>query len=130
MSATARVRQTRPFVSVRRSPRVDVRVGRLTDDADGGGGHRGTSGETGSRPRELGLRSSHSSSDGRLVMAESEKAKAGRLQKRREEQQAKRERTGDTLEAQAERQKQAHAEDYDADVMKKRVGNPGAALLS
>ena len=64
-----------------------------------------------------------------VVMAESEKAKAGRAQKRREEQQAKRERTGDTPQAEAERRKQAKKE-YDADTMKKRVGNPGAALLS
>ena len=61
-------------------------------------------------------------------MAESEKAKAGRLQKRRDEQQAKRERTGDTPQAEAERRKQT--KEYDADTMKKRVGNPGAALLS
>jgi hypothetical protein len=61
-------------------------------------------------------------------MAESEKAKAGRVQKRRDEQQAKRERTGDTPEAEAERRKQA--KESDADTMKKRVGNPGAALLS
>jgi hypothetical protein len=61
-------------------------------------------------------------------MAESEKTKAGRVQKRREEQQAKRERTGDTPQAEAERRKQA--KEYDADTMKKRFGNPGAALLS
>jgi hypothetical protein len=61
-------------------------------------------------------------------MAESEKAKAGRLQKRRETQRAKRERTGDTPEAEAERRKQD--KEYDADAMKKRVGNPGAGLLS
>jgi len=36
-------------------------------------------------------------------MAESEKEKAGRLEKRREKQQAKRERTGDTPQAAAER---------------------------
>jgi hypothetical protein len=60
-------------------------------------------------------------------MAETEKEKAGRLQKRREKQQAKRERTGDTPQAEAERRKQA--EEYDADTMKKRVGNPGAGLL-
>jgi hypothetical protein len=60
-------------------------------------------------------------------MAETEKEKAGRLQKRREKQQAKREQTGDTPQAEAERRKQA--EGYDADTMKKRVGNPGAALL-
>ena len=61
-------------------------------------------------------------------MTETEKEKVGRLQKRREEQQAKRERTGDTPQAAAERRKQT--EEYDADEMKKRVGNPGAALLS
>ena len=62
-------------------------------------------------------------------MAETEKEKAGRLQKRREKQQAKRERTGDTPQAKAERRKQVEAEEYDAETMKKRVGNPGAALL-
>jgi hypothetical protein len=61
-------------------------------------------------------------------MAETEKEKAGRLQKRREKQQAERERTGDTPQAEAERRKQD--KEYDADTMKKRVGNPGAALLS
>jgi hypothetical protein len=61
------------------------------------------------------------------VMAESEKEKAGRLKKRREKQQAKRERTGDTPQAAAERRKQD--KEYDADTMKQRVGNPGAALL-
>ena len=61
-------------------------------------------------------------------MAESEKAKAGRLQKRREAQQAKRERTGDTPEAESERRTQD--KEYDADAMKQRVGNPGAAMLS
>jgi hypothetical protein len=61
-------------------------------------------------------------------MAESEKEKAGRLKRRHEKQQAKRERTGDTPQAEAERRKQ-HKE-YDADEMKKRVGNPGAALGS
>jgi hypothetical protein len=61
-------------------------------------------------------------------MAETEKEKAGRLQKRREKQQAKRERTGDTPEAADERAK--GAKESDADTMKKRVGNPGAALLS
>ena len=44
-------------------------------------------------------------------MAENEKAKAGRLQKRRETQQAKRERTGDTPQAEAEkRRKQDRSE--------------------
>jgi hypothetical protein len=61
-------------------------------------------------------------------MADSEKPKAGRLEKRREERQAKSERTGDTPEAEAERRKES--KEYDADAMKKRVGNPGAALLS
>ena len=60
-------------------------------------------------------------------MAETEKERAGRLQKRREKQQAKRERTGDTAEAASERRKQD--KEYDADTMKQRVGNPGAALL-
>ena len=63
-----------------------------------------------------------------VVMAESEDAKAGRLQKRRKMEQDKRKRTGDTPEAEAERRKQD--KDYDADAMKKRVGNPGAAFLS
>ena len=36
-------------------------------------------------------------------MGETEKEKAGRLQKRREKQQAKREQTGDTPQAEAER---------------------------
>ena len=64
-------------------------------------------------------------------MAESEKAKVGRLQKRREMQQAKRKRTGDTPQAEAEHRKQDTLDkQYDADEMKKRVGNPGAALLS
>jgi hypothetical protein len=62
-------------------------------------------------------------------MAENEKAKAGRLQKRRETQQAKRERTGDTPQAEAEKRRKQD-KDYDADAMKKRVGTPGAALLS
>ena len=64
-------------------------------------------------------------------MAESKKAKPGRLQKRRETQRAKHERTGDTPQAEAERRKQnKQGKEYDADAMKKRVGNPGAALLS
>jgi len=40
----------------------------------------------------------------------------------REQRRAKRERTGDTAEAKAERRKQE--KDYDAEEMKKRVGNP------
>jgi hypothetical protein len=46
-------------------------------------------------------------------MAESEKAKAGRLQKRREKQQKERERTGDTPQAAAERAKNAAKYDED-----------------
>ena len=63
-------------------------------------------------------------------MAESQKAKAkaNRLEKAREQRRVKREQTGDTAEAKADRRKQTH--EYDADEMKKRVGNPGAALLS
>jgi len=63
-------------------------------------------------------------------MAESKKAKPDRAQKRRDEQAAKRAHTGDTPQAEAERRKQAQAQGYDAEEMKKRVGNPGAALLS
>jgi hypothetical protein len=63
-------------------------------------------------------------------MAESEKAKATRLKAEaaREQRRVKREQTGDTAEAKEERRKQN--KDYDAEEMKKRVGNPGAALLS
>ena len=46
-------------------------------------------------------------------MAESKKEKAGRLQQRREKQQAKRERTGETPEAAAERHKSGKASDTD-----------------
>jgi hypothetical protein len=46
-------------------------------------------------------------------MAESEKAKAGRLQKRREKRQLERERRGDTPEAAAEHAKKA--KEYDED---------------
>jgi hypothetical protein len=60
-------------------------------------------------------------------MAESQKAKANRLEKAREQRRVTREQTGDTAEAKAERRKQA--DEYDAEEMKKRVGNPGAALL-
>jgi hypothetical protein len=64
-------------------------------------------------------------------MAESEKAKASRLEKARETRRLKRERTGDTPEAEAERRKAAAtAADYDGETMKKRVGNPVAALGS
>jgi len=61
-------------------------------------------------------------------MAESQKAKADKSGKARERRRAKREQTGDTPEANAERRKQST--EYDAEEMKKRVGNPGAALLS
>jgi hypothetical protein len=64
-------------------------------------------------------------------MAESEKAKASRLDKAREKRRLKREQTGDTPEAEAERPKAAATTtDYDADAMKKRVGNPGASFFS
>jgi hypothetical protein len=64
-------------------------------------------------------------------MAESEKAKASRLEKAREKRRLKREHTGDTAEAEAERGRAATtAADYDADTMKKRVGNPGASFFS
>ena len=49
-------------------------------------------------------------------MAEPEKEKAGRLQKRREKQQAKRDRTGDTPEAAAERAK--GKKQYDEDTLR------------
>jgi hypothetical protein len=65
------------------------------------------------------------------VVAESEKAKASRLKKAREKRRLKREHTGDTPEAEAERGKgAATAADYDVDTMKKRVGNPGASFFS
>ena len=64
-------------------------------------------------------------------MAESEKAKASRLENAREKRRLKREHTGDTPEAEAERRKAAATvADYDADTMTKRVGNPAASLLS
>ena len=50
-------------------------------------------------------------------MPGTEKEKAGRLQKRRAKQQAKRERTGDTPEAAAERAKSA--KQYDDDALRK-----------
>jgi hypothetical protein len=46
-------------------------------------------------------------------MAESKKEKAGRLQQRRDKQQAKREKTSDTPEAAAERHKSEKASDKD-----------------
>ena len=64
-------------------------------------------------------------------MGEAEKPKAGRLKKRREKHQKDRERTGDTPQAAAERARGAtSAPEYDADTMKKRVGNPGASFFS
>jgi hypothetical protein len=64
-------------------------------------------------------------------MAESEKAKASRLEKARVKRRVKRERTGDTPEAEAERPTPAAtAAEYDADTMRKRVGNPGASFFS
>ena len=50
-------------------------------------------------------------------MAETDKTKAGRLQKRREKQQKDHERTGDTPEATAERAKKA--KQYEEDYLKK-----------
>ncbi len=61
-------------------------------------------------------------------MAESQKAKANRLEKAREQRRVKREQTGDTAEAKAERRKPTS--EYDAEEMKKRAGNPGAAFFS
>ena len=59
-------------------------------------------------------------------MAESQEAKANRLEKAREQRRVKREQTGDTPEAKAERRKQGT--DRDADEIKKRVGGPGLLL--
>ena len=50
-------------------------------------------------------------------MAETEKAKADRLHKRREKRQTKREQTGDTPEAVAERAKRT--KEYDEDALKR-----------
>ena len=61
------------------------------------------------------------------MMAESEQAKAKGLEAARERRRVKREQTGDTAEAKEERREQT--KEYDAEEMKKRVGNPGAALL-
>ena len=60
-------------------------------------------------------------------MAETEKEKAGRLQKRREKQQAKRERTGDTPEAAAERRKRGESDTTDG---VEKLGTSGAILFS
>lgn len=67
----------------------------------------GGSSETTSETLVVGVGSRHQRLLGGFVMAETEKAKAGRLQKRREKQQAKRERTGDTPQAAAERAERA-----------------------
>jgi hypothetical protein len=58
-------------------------------------------------------------------MAEAEEAKAGRLQKRREKARIKRERSGDTPEAVAERVKAKAAKEYDAEDLKKLGFSPG-----
>jgi hypothetical protein len=55
-------------------------------------------------------------------MAESEKEKAGRLQKRRERQQAERARTGDTPEAAAERVKRAKSGEQSAEERLRELG--------
>jgi hypothetical protein len=55
-------------------------------------------------------------------MAESEKHKAGRLQKRRERQQAKRARTGDTPEAAAERARRAKSGEQCAEDRLRELG--------
>jgi hypothetical protein len=59
-------------------------------------------------------------------MSETNKAKAGRLQKRREKQQKARERTGDTPQATAERAKRA--KEYDEDVLKKLGERTGTLI--
>jgi hypothetical protein len=62
-------------------------------------------------------------------MAESQKAKANRLEKAREQRRIKREQTDDTPEATAERRNKK-PEEYDAEKMKKRVGGSAGILLS
>ena len=59
-------------------------------------------------------------------MAETEKAKVGRLQKRREKQQKDRERTGDTPQAAAERAKST--KQYDEDALKKLGERTGTLI--
>jgi hypothetical protein len=59
-------------------------------------------------------------------MSETDKAKTGRLQKRREKKQKARERTGDTPQAAAERAK--HAKQYDEDAMKKLGERTGTLI--
>jgi hypothetical protein len=63
-----------------------------------------------------GVESRHTSPR-RFATAETDKAKTGRLQKRREKQQVKREQTGDTPQAAAERAKRS--KEYDEDALKK-----------
>jgi hypothetical protein len=58
-------------------------------------------------------------------MAETEKEKAGRLRKRREKQQAKRERTGNTPEATAEGHSKRVDEPYDPNRLKRLGENTG-----
>jgi hypothetical protein len=53
-------------------------------------------------------------------MAESEKLKASRLEKQREKRRLKREQTGNTPQAEAERRKQG--KEYDEDAAKKGTG--------
>jgi hypothetical protein len=62
-------------------------------------------------------------------MAESQKAKASRLEKAREQRRVKREQKGDTPEAEAER-RHKKPEEYDADEMKRRVGGSTGILLT
>ena len=59
-------------------------------------------------------------------MPETEKAKTGRLQKRRGKQQKDRERTGDTPQAAAERAKRE--KQYDEDAMKKLGERTGTLI--
>ena len=59
-------------------------------------------------------------------MAETDKPKTGRLQKRREKQQKDRERTGDTPQAAAERAKQA--KQYDEDALRKLGERTGTLI--
>jgi hypothetical protein len=59
-------------------------------------------------------------------MSETDKAKTGRLQKRREKKQRERERTGDTPQAAAEHAKRA--KQYDEDAMKKLGERTGTLI--
>jgi hypothetical protein len=59
-------------------------------------------------------------------MAETEKAKVGRLERRREKQQKDRERTGDTPQAAAERAKST--KQYDEDALKKLGERTGTLI--